>query len=339
MQSHNEIIQSNKTTNISTKALPGLYKELVDVLNHLSEVYYYQGQLDMATQLYESNIYLLSAEPMTIEDKARFQVQRGKMLYYQSSLADSGFEAAWAVLLEARKLAESAADKACLAKALNLIGSVLYAQAFANGNFEEPRLYFQHAFELRQQLADTQGMSESLFYLGLTYQNKDGRTEDDRAEGLKQFHEAQALAQAGGHKLEESYTVRHIAAEHQEDGDLEKALIGFERSLTLREQIGYKVYQPSALLTIGHVYRARQELDQAISYYQKAYDLAIQMNQTVSMVRLQMTLGDTEKENQNMHNALKHYETAHQTAAATNYQKGLAAATAKIQALDMQGKV
>ncbi len=332
MQSHSEIIPSNKTTTITTEALPGLYKELVDLLNHLSEVYYYQGQLDMATKLYESNIYLLSIEPMTIEDKARFQGQRGKMLYYQSSLAESGFEAAWAVLLDARKLAESAADRACLAKVLNLMGSILYAQAFANGNFEEPRSYFQHAFELRQQLADTQGMSESLFYVGLTYQNKDGRTEDDRAEGLKQFHKAQALAQAGGHKLEESYTARHIAAEHQEDGDLEEALIGFERSLTLREQIGYKVYQPSALLTIGHVYRARQELDRAISYYQKAYDLAVQMAQTVSMVRLQITLGDVQKEKQNIDGALKHYENACQAAAANDYQKGVAAATAKIKA-------
>ena len=336
MQSHSDIIQPNQTTNTSTNAIPGLYKELVDVLNRLSEVYYYQGQLDIAVQVHESNIYLLTAHGATIEDKARFQVQRGKMLYYQSSLADRGFEAAWAVLLDAKKLAESSADKACLAKALDLIGSVLYSQAFSNGNFEGPREYFQHAFELRQQLVNTQGMSESLFHLGLTYQNKDNRTEGDRKEALKHFNEAQALAQAGGHKLEESYIVRHIAAEHQEDGNLDKALAGFERSLTLREQIGYKVYQPAALLAIGHVYRARQKLDQAMEYYQKAYNLAEQMNQALYVVRLQMAMGDAEKEKRNIHQALKHYETALRTAEAINYQNGLEAATAKIEAIDRE---
>jgi len=150
------------------------------------------------------------------------------------------------------------------------------------------------------------------------------------------FNEAQALAQAGGHKLEESYIVRHIAAEHQEDGNLDKALAGFERSLTLREQIGYKVYQPAALLAIGHVYRARQKLDQAIEYYQKAYNLAEQMNQALYVVRLQMAMGDAEKEKRNIHQALKHYETALRTAEAINYQNGLEAATAKIEAIDRE---
>jgi tetratricopeptide (TPR) repeat protein len=334
MQLNGAIIQANKTKNTSTDIISELHKELIDVLYRLSEVYYYEGQLENAVQIHESNIYLLSAHGTSLEDKARFQIQRGKMLYYQSSLTDSGFGAAWEVLLDANKLAGSSEDKSYMAKVLDLMGLVLYSQAFTNGNFGKPREYFRQAFELSQQLVDTRGMSESLFHIGLTYQNKDNRTEEDREEALKHFHEAEELVKTGGHKLEESYIVRHIAADHQENGNLDKALVGFERSLELREQIRYKVYQPAALLAIGQVFRDRHELDQAIANYQRAYILAEQMNQTVYVVRSQIAMGDAEKENMNITQAQKHYETALRAAESIKYKNGIEVAADKIESIN-----
>lgn len=331
MRSQIDAIQATGAANDLPEAIAGHYKILIDVLGSLSEAYFYQGQLERAVQLHESNTHVLSAHGVAREDKARFQAQRGKMLYYQSSLADSSFDAAWSVLLDAQELGQSSTDRDGLAKTLDLMGLVLYSQAFSNHDFEKPRGYFQQALELRQELGDARGICQSLFHLGLTYQHKDDRTDAERSKGLDCFYQAQALAQTGAYKLEESYIARHIAAEHQEDGDWEKALDGYKRSLALREQIGYKVYQPSALLTLGHWYSARQEFDQAMTHYQRAYTLAGPMDAITHIVRALMAMGDAEKGRGNALQGLKHYNDALLAAQAADYQNGIAEATAKIK--------
>ncbi len=333
MSSYSDTFQSNEIANDPARAIPKHYNTLVNTLCELSEAHYYQGNLDIAVSLLESNIYILDTSNVTVEDRARFQVQRGKMLYYQGAIADTDSEAALNVLLAAQELAKLAKDDGSLAKALDLMGLVFYTQAFSNGNFEKPREYFQQALELRQRLNDRQGICESLFHLGLTYQNKDNRTQEDRQEALTYFHQANALAQAGGFKLGESYLVRHIAAEYQEDEDWEKAQAGLEKSLALREEIGYKVYQPTALLALGQFHQARQELDRALRYYQRAYDLAVQMNIVMYIVRAQIALGNLEKERGDAAATLQHYETALQAANSARYENGIAQATARIEGI------
>lgn len=331
--SFSDIFRSSETANGPADAIPKYYRALVDILCNLSEAHYYQGNLDTAVSLLESNVEVLAIGKVTLEDRARFQVQRGKMLYYQGAIAGTDSGSALPVLLDAQKLAQSSKDNGCLAKVLDLIGLVSYSQAFSNGNFEKPREYFRQALELRRPLDDRQGICESLLHLGWIYQNKDNRTQEDRQAALTYFRQANALATAGGFELEESYILRHIAAEHQEDGDWEQALTGFEKSLALREQIGYKVYQPTAHLTIGQLHQVRQRLDQALGYYQRAYELAEQMNQAVYMTRAQIAMGDVEKERGDIPGALRHYENALQIANSVNDQSGIAQATAGIEGM------
>jgi tetratricopeptide (TPR) repeat protein len=333
MQSYSDVAQSNGIHADPADTIPKYYKVLIDALCQLSEVYYYQGNLDTAVSLLESNLHILTAGKAAPEDRVRFQTQRGRMLYYQGAIADTDSETALPVLLESQKLAQSLEAGNWLAKVLDLLGMIFYSQAFSNGNFETPREYFKRALELHKQQDDRQGMCESLFHLGLTYQNKDDRTPEDRQEALTYFHQANELAQAGGFKLEESYLVRHIAAEHQEDGDWKKAQAGFERSLALREAIGYKIYQPTALLTLGQFHQIRQEPDRALIYYQRACDLAEQMKIVMYIVRAQVALGDLEKVRGDTPAALQHYEIALQAANAADYQNGITQATARIEGL------
>jgi hypothetical protein len=143
MQSYSGVAQPNGVANDPTNAIPKHYSALVNILCQLSEAYYYQGSLDTAMTLLDSNNHILDNSSVTAGDRARFQVQRGKMLYYQGAIADTDSEAALAVLLDAQELAKSSKADGCLAKALDLIGLVFYAQAFSNSNFEKPREYFQ----------------------------------------------------------------------------------------------------------------------------------------------------------------------------------------------------
>jgi tetratricopeptide (TPR) repeat protein len=309
------------------------YKSLVDVLCRISEIYYYEGRLDDARQLLENNAQILKQPEFSRADAARFQLQRGKILYYKSSVDGSDYTASIAFLRETQKMVEAINDDHLKALAEDLVGRALYAQAFTQGDFETPLKYFQRAFAIRQKLDDKQAVSESLFHLGLVYENKNDSTREDKQKAFEYYRQSLELAEKYGFKLEAAYAYRHLAGLYRENGELDKALDYFTKSFTLREEIGFRIFLAPAALTIGDVYMVKKDYAKAGEFYQKGLSLAEKIGGNRFIVMALLALGDAEQAKGISPKALDYFQRALKTAENAKNAEGAKAAAARIAKL------
>jgi tetratricopeptide (TPR) repeat protein len=173
-----------------------------------------------------------------------------------------------AVFAELESLAETSGETSLLAAALDLRGRILHAQFLADRSAGEPEgelALFERGLELRDP-ADTRGIAESLFHIGLVHQVIRG----DGPRSRSFFEESDRLAREAGDEVLTSYAVRHLGWTRQEEGDHEGARDAFEESLRLRERAGFVPGVGAAALALaqfegeqGRIERARELLAQA----------------------------------------------------------------------------
>lgn len=203
-------------------------------------------------------------------DLLRVRLQRARCTYYRSSLAGMPHDAVIAELKRIADDAEALADDVLLADARDQLGLALYARDFRATDQAQARALFEQALGSRRAAANRRGVAESLFHLGLTWENKLDPTPQDKVRSRALHEESLAAAEAGGFEVEASYAIRHLAGHRQDAGDLDGALAGFERSLALREKAGYAIYLAPSLLAVGEVWREKGDAAKARSYFQRA---------------------------------------------------------------------
>jgi tetratricopeptide (TPR) repeat protein len=200
----------------------------------------------------------------------RVRLQRARCTYYRSSLAGTPQDATIQALRQVVAQAEALADAVLLADARDQLGLALYARDFRKGDQAEARALFEQALAQRRAAPDTRRVSESLFHLGLTWENKQDPTAADKAKAVALHTESLALAEKAGLDVEAGYAVRHLAGHRQDAGDLDGALAGFERSLALREKAGYAIYYAPSLLAVGDVWKEKGDAAKARQYFERA---------------------------------------------------------------------
>lgn len=212
---------------------------------------------------------LIAADASPVE-RGRLHLQRVRCAYYRASLAgtpqDVNIEELRAVLREA----ESLQDQRLLADARDQLGLAIYSRDFRKNEMEEPRRLFEQALDARRKLRDLRGVAESLFHIGLTFENKKDPSPEELRRAVASHEEALSIAGGGGFDIEASYAVRHLAGHKQDAGDLDAALAGFERSLMLRTRAGYLIYLAPALMAIGDVWKDKGNSNKAREFYERA---------------------------------------------------------------------
>jgi tetratricopeptide (TPR) repeat protein len=247
------------------------FTSVIYSLCEIAELYYYLAKLDEAVNVLKTGLQLTAVKEVHLRDQVKITLQYGKVLVANYYLTNRDFDLALATSLEAKLLAETAHYEKGIADALSLIGQAHYYKKLNSGagTYEEALTYFQQALALREKLHDTRGISEALFYSGLTYEQ---RSLSDKA--LESHTEALQFADLYNHKLEKSYALRHLAGLAADKGDLDAALNYALTSLALREEIGFRVYLPHSHILVGDIYLAREDSENALINYQNAQGLA-----------------------------------------------------------------
>jgi tetratricopeptide (TPR) repeat protein len=264
------IVLSAEGGSLAPQADRGLVQTLVEAACAVAKADLYRGFPGDGLEVIEAILPLGARPDATPLDRARLAIARGELEHYRSSLVGASDAKAIELLRAALAAAEASRHEPAIADAADLIGLVLYSEAFDTGNFDVAVEPLERGLAIRRRIDDRRGIAESLFHLGLVHQNRAKATEADRKRAMELYLQALPIAREGGFEVEQSYLERHIAAEEELRGNLDAALGGFERSVSLRQEAKYRIYLAPALLALGDVHAARGETKEAGSSYREA---------------------------------------------------------------------
>ena len=117
-----------------------------------------------------------------------------------------------------------------------------YSAAFETKDWKKPRAAFESVLAVREKLGDSRGISETLFYLGLTYE-QDGQPDP----AFERYTKSLAIAEKEKNIILESYVRRHMAGIQEERGELDAARKNIDLEVELRRKGGFLVGVPFAL--------------------------------------------------------------------------------------------
>jgi tetratricopeptide (TPR) repeat protein len=189
-------------------------------------------------------------------------------------------------LARAEAAARRAADPRADADLAQYVGQVRYGEAFSTGDWESPRALFRTALEGRDRLGDRRGAAESLFYLGLTFEQA-GQPEP----AMEQYARSRAIAEEIGDAALQSYTERHIGAILEQQGRLDAAYDHVARSVALRREARFFVTLPFALMQqADFLVQHRADRARAMQLLDEAIDVADRYGSTraLSAARLEL---------------------------------------------------
>ncbi len=286
------------------------YTTLIQSLCDISEAYLYEGNMDDSVNILNIGEQLALFKEVAPRDTMKLQLQHSKVLNMNYFLTNSGYDVMLSTVLRAKQAAEDAQDEQGKADVLQLLGQVYYYQSLNNEmhEFEQALEYFQQALDRRVALGDERGISESLFYSGLIYQNRDL---PDKEKAFDYFTRSFHIADKYDYKLESSYAARHIASILCEREELEQALAYALSSLALREEIGFKRYLPPSHGLVGEIYLAQHDLERALFHSRRAYELAQEMNLQTFMMWSLFSLGDIYLAQHDTAQAKEYFEQAY----------------------------
>ena len=203
-------------------------------------------------------------------------------------------------LTRARAAAERASDARADADLAQYEGQVRYGEAFRNGDWETPRVLFRAALAGRERLGDRRGVSESLFYLGLTF-DQAGEAEP----AMKEYGRSRAIAEEIGDEALQSYTARHIGAILEQQGQLDAAYDHIARSVALRRTSRFLVTLPFALMQeADFLVRHRADFIRAMALLEEAIDVAGDADSTRALAAARRELAQLYVEAKNAREAL-----------------------------------
>jgi len=244
------------------------------------------------------------------ETGAALRVELGRVLADRNFFHRRDAEAARGALEEALRFARSVEDEQAEADATQYLGQLLYAKAFSTRDWGTPRSEFEIAASVRERLGDSRGLSESLFYLGLTYE-QEGRP----AVAEENYRRSLTLSESIGDAVLQSYAYRHIGGLQEERGELEAAERNISRSLELRRAAGFTVAVPFALLQkADFVARHSGDERQVLRLLREAIDAADASRSTRALSTARLELARLYANRHRLRKALSYAECARDSA-------------------------
>ena len=317
----------------SSHSIADHFTSVIYSLCEIAELYYYLAKLDEAVNVLQTGLQLTSAKEVHLRDRVKLTLQYGRVLVANYFLSNKDFDLALATSLEAKQLAETIHYEKGTADALSLIGQAHYYKMLnaGEGDYEEAFTCFQQALKIREKLRDTRGISEALFYRGLTYERR-GLLDDAH----ESYTESLQFADLYNHKLEKSYALRHLAGLVADRGDLDAALNYALTSLALREEIGFRVYLPHSHILVGDIYLEREDSENALINYLNAQGLAEEMGIKNALIHSLLAIGNIQLLQDDKVQARENFQHAHTLAQELGIPYVIEEAAKKLSALQAE---
>ena len=307
---------------------------LVHAILDLSEVYLWDGRLDDALHLLESDLVEQIEKELPMKEIIQLQVQRAKTMRFKCQLDGSSNESTLALLHNVEERGLDLEDKSILADVVRLIGLVIYDQELWTTTLEKPQHYFEQALILRKEINNRRGVAESLLDVGTIYQNKLDRTDEDIEKAFEYYQKAYTLATECGFMREKANTARHLGYIYgNHKGDLVKSLVYHQEFLDIHEEMGSKLYLGQAHTMVGFAHYALQDQEQALKHFESAKTIAQELGSQLPLAEALFGLGLVYEGKDNASGALRYYEKAITVARLINLRPVIQAATNRIQEL------
>jgi len=174
---------------------------------------------------------------------AAIQTERGRVLMDRSFFHRRDPAPARVALEEGLRGARAAGDDATAATAAQALGQLDYNDAFETKDWKKPRAAFESVLAARERIGDRRGAAETLFYLGLTYE-QDGQP----VPAFERYEKSLAISEEIKDLVQQSYARRHMAGIQEERGELPAAERNIDLEIDLRRRGGFAVGVPFALL-------------------------------------------------------------------------------------------
>jgi tetratricopeptide (TPR) repeat protein len=328
------IVLSAEGGSLTPQADRGPIQTLVEAACAVAKADLYRGFPGEGLEVIEAVLPLGARPDATPLDRARLAIARGELEHYRSSLVGASDTRAIELLRAALVAAEASRHEPAIADAADLLGLVLYSEAFDTGNFAAAIEPLERGLSIRRRIDDRRGIAESLFHLGLVHQNRAQATEADRKRAMELYLQALPIARDGGFEVEQSYLERHIAAEEELRGNLDAALAGFSRSASLRRKAKYQIYLAPALLALGDIHAARGEKKDAGSSYREALAAAKETRAARFIVGSHLALARLADKEGDRETATAEAKAALEAARAGGYASGASDAEVLIEELE-----
>jgi tetratricopeptide (TPR) repeat protein len=175
-------------------------------------------------------------------------------------------------LAEAERELDAVAADVALAR-----GRILHARYLGRRCGGEPDLagdpreleLFEEALRLFDELGDSRGQGEALFWIGCFHQV----VQDDGDTALPFFERSIQASAAAGDQVTVSYSQRHLGFAELEAGRLDAAWDWFDRSTKLRREAGFLPGVTANLLGLAEIAVAKGERDEALRLLDEAIEI------------------------------------------------------------------
>jgi len=267
-----------------------------------------EGRWDDSERLLAGSI--AGARASRLADLPPLLAERGRVLADRSSFGRRDPDRARRALTEAVDAARAAGDARSEADARQSLAQMRYGETFDAGDWAGVRAEFEELVAARERLGDRPGLSESYFYLGLTYE-QDGRAND----ALPLYRRSLEISQAIGDRVMQSYAHRHIGGIEEERGDLDAAERDIALSLELRRQTRFLVTLPYAMLQMADfLERRRGRRDEARRLVEQAIDAAEEGRSSHALATARLELSRMLEESGKLSRSLRYAECAREAA-------------------------
>jgi len=181
------------------------------------------------------------------------------------SKAKGDYENALRYYLRSLEISENTDDKSTIAKVLNNIGNIFFAQR----KYHDALNYHSKALATRKEIGDKNGMASSLNNIGIVY-GAQGKLEKASEYFLKYLETSEET----GDKEGISISLSNLGHVYSIKKDFEKALEYLLRSFNVAEEMGNKKKMSIALINIGGVYNKKANHKKALDYQIKSLEIA-----------------------------------------------------------------
>lgn len=295
--------------NYKNNLIQSYFESFIDNIIKITGKYLYEGKIEDALLVFESNIQVIDLEDVNSENKAKFLIHYAKILQQEKFIKEFNFEREIEMLSEARKLAESSNFKNLLADALDLIGTCIYSKGIFEGEYYDALEYHNQALQIRVEINDLLGICKSYFNLGLYEEHLKDITEENKRKAFEYYQNGLKIAIENDFKLEQAYFYRHLAYFYQYfENDKKKSLQCHLNSAKIREEIGFKVSLQFSYLAVAMEYFYITDYTNALEYFNKAYYWAKEVGRIEQLRVIIFKRGDYMVNEAETENAIKYFE-------------------------------
>jgi tetratricopeptide (TPR) repeat protein len=273
-----------------------------ELLAH-AERRYFAGHLNEAIALLRDRAQASDFPSLSDSDQVALRLKLGELLVAAMFMDGEGA----ATAREHLHLAYMQADTRQRALVADLIGLSHYYEQLAREQpvFTTAQAQFETALQAREAWADSRELSQSHLHLGMVAQlTGDGEAAMDR------FRRSYELAKKGGHKVEQSFAIRHIGFLHRGRGDFQAAYDAMTESLRLREEVGLIIYLPFSHITLADAALAIGRRDESERNYAAAQEVASRIGNKRAQLLSHLGLGRLHRARENWTAARIHFTTA-----------------------------